>query len=168
MKGPSVAILEHTPGILQSLLVAASREEMDWQPSPERWSISMVLAHLADVETHGFMQRFRAMVTEESPFLPSYDQHALFATGNRFDGPEQLELFRERRRSTLEWLAALPDSAADRSGRHEELGVIRVGELLHEFAFHDLGHIRQVAELYRSHAHYPHMGGFQKYYKINP
>lgn len=168
MKDGSVAILEQTPGILSSMLVTATGEQMDWQPSPDRWSISMVLAHLADVETHGFMQRFRAMVTEEAPFLPSYDQLALFATGKRFDGREQLELFRERRRSTLQWLAALPESAADRSGQHEELGVIRVGELLHEFAFHDLGHIRQIAELYRSHAHYPHMGGFQKYYKIKP
>ncbi len=168
MKGPSIAILEQTPGILRSLLVAATRETMDWQPSPDRWSISMVLAHLADVETHGFMQRFQAMAAEASPFLPSYNQLARFADGKRFDGGEQLELFQERRRSTLEWLASLPESAAGRSGRHEELGVIQVGELLQEFAFHDLGHIRQIAELYRSHAHYPHMGGFQKYYKINP
>ena len=132
MKGPSIAILEQTPGIVSGILVAATKEQMDWQPSADRWSISMVLAHLADVETHGFMQRFRAMAAEESPFLPSYNQLTLFATGNHFDGREQLDLFRDRRRSTLELLASLPESAAGRSGRHEELGVIQVGELLHE------------------------------------
>ena len=168
MKGAALAVLEQTPGVLGSLLVAATKEQMDWQPSPDRWSVSMVLAHLADVEIQGFVKRFRAMVTEESPFLPAYDQHALFRSGERFDGPEQLELFRERRQSTLGWLASLPDEAGGRRGRHEELGVITVDQLLHEFAFHDLGHIRQVAELYRSKAYYPHMGGFQRYYQINP
>jgi hypothetical protein len=48
-----------------------------------------------------------------------------------------------------------------RTGRHEELGILSCSQLLNEFAFHDLGHIRQVAELYRSHAFYPKMGVFQ-------
>jgi hypothetical protein len=55
-----------------------------------------------------------------------------------------------------------------RTGRHEELGMLSFNQLLNEFPFHDLGHIRQIAELHRSHAFYPHMGVFQKYYSINP
>ncbi len=40
---------------------------------------------------------------------------------------------------------------------------------MHEFTFHDLGHIRQIMELYRSHALYSHMGSaFQAYYRISP
>jgi hypothetical protein len=39
---------------------------------------------------------------------------------------------------------------------------------LNESAFHDLGHIRQVMELYRSHVFYPEMGAYRGYYKINP
>ena len=168
MKSPNIAILKQTPGILRGLLVAVTEEQMEWQPTPDRWSISMVLAHLADVEVHGFVQRFHAMVTEESPLLPSYDQLALFASGARFDGAEQLEVFTGRRKQTLAWLDSLPEDAVGRVGRHEELGTITFRELLHEFAFHDLGHIRQIAELYRAKACYPHMGAFQKYYKINP
>ena len=164
---PALEVLERTPGILRGLLAAATREEMDWRPSPERWSITMVLAHLADVEEKGFRQRFRAMAEEEFPFLPSYDQLALFRLGAQFNPVEELEKFERERHGTLEWLRSLPAGVGQRSGRHEELGTITVAQLLNEFAFHDLGHIRQVAELYRSRVFYPRMGPYQNYYKIN-
>ena len=168
MRSSALQVLEQTPGILRSLLVAATREQMDWQPAPDRWSIAMALAHLADVEVKGFGQRFWAIAEQESPFLPYYDQLALFQSGAPFDGAEELEKFAERRKETLAWLKPLPDSVAERNGRHEELGVVTFGELLNELALHDLGHIRQIAEIYRAQAFYPHIGGFQKYYKMNP
>ena len=75
----------------------------------------------------------------------------------------------ERERTqTLAWLEGLPSGALDRKGTHQELGPITVRELLHAFAFHDLGHIRQIAELYRANAFYPKMGSFQKYYEVHP
>ena len=46
---PGMSILEQTPAVLRGLLKNANPEALDWQPSPDRWSISMVLAHLADV-----------------------------------------------------------------------------------------------------------------------
>ncbi len=161
-------ILEQTPGTLRVLLANATREDLHWQPSPDRWSIDMVLAHLADVEVTGFVSRFRAIASEENPLLPAYDQLALFRTGAKFDGMAELDRFDEQRRETLTWLKSLPPSVGPRAGRHEELGPVTFDQLLHEFAFHDLGHIRQIIELYRSHAFYPKMGVFQSYYKINP
>ena len=162
------AVLEQTPAILRGLLAGATSEQMDWRPAADRWSISMVLAHLAEVEVEGFANRFRAMAGQESPLLPYYDQTALFRKGERFDGAERLERFAERRKETLDWLRSLPGEVVERAGRHEELGVITFGEMLNEFALHDLGHIRQVAELYRAQAFYPHIGAFQRYYKMNP
>ena len=60
----------------------------------------------------------------------------------------------------FEWLDSLPASVCGRTGRHEELGMLSFNQLLNEFAFHDLGHMRQVIELYRAHAFYPNMGVF--------
>jgi hypothetical protein len=128
----------------------------------------MVLAHLADVELRGFVSRFRAIAEQDNPFLPSYDQLDQFRSGKKFDGRAELKTFGQRRGDTLTWLDSLPASVGGRTGRHEELGVLSFNQLLNEFAFHDLGHIRQVMELYRSHAFYPNMGVFQSYYKINP
>ena len=161
-------ILAQTPGVLSEMLREATKEELNWQPAADRWSISMVLAHLANVEVKGFRNRFRAMVEEKDPFLPSYDQLAPFRSGARFDGLAELASFDKERRQTLAWLKTLPDTAGDHAGRHEEFGVITFAQLLNEFAFHDLGHIRQVAEVYRAHVFYPRMGAFQSFYKINP
>jgi hypothetical protein len=165
---PGMRILEQTPGILRALLTMATKDDLDWQPSAERWSISMVLAHLADVELKGFVSRFAAIADRDDPFLPAYDQLLLFRAGRKFDGLAELSNFERQRDRTLGWLTSLPASMGSRTGRHEELGVLTFDQLLHEFAFHDLGHIRQVIELYRSHALYPRMGVFQSYYKISP
>jgi hypothetical protein len=165
---PGMPILEQTPGILRTLLAAAAREDLDWQPSPERWSISMVLAHLAEVELKAFRSRFAAMADGENPFLAAYDQLELFRSRKQFDALVELESFEQRRGETLAWLKSLPPSVSNRAGRHEKLGPLTFAQLLNEFAFHDLGHIRQVIELYRSHAFYPKMGVFQQYYKVSP
>jgi hypothetical protein len=164
----TIHILERTPGLLHQLIADVTEDDLDWQPRPDRWSISMVLAHLADVEVHGFMRRFHDLVEQDHPFLPAYDQLSLFRGRSQFDGRGELKSFTSLRTDTLAWLRAAPPGAGARTGLHEQLGVINFDQLLHEFAFHDLGHLRQVIELYRSHAFYPRMGVFQSYYNINP
>jgi len=39
---------------------------------------------------------------------------------------------------------------------------------MNEWAFHDLGHIRQIAELYRTRAFYEKSGPFQRYANPKP
>lgn len=163
-----IRILEQTPGVLRNLLSLATREQLDWRPSAERWSISMVLAHLADVESRGFQNRFADILASDQPLLRSYDQWEIFRSTAHFDPYAEMTRFEEKRSQTLTGLERMPQDAGDRAGRHEELGTITSAQLLNEFAFHDLGHIRQVMELYRAHVFYPEMGAYQGYYKISP
>jgi len=149
-------ILRQTPTLLRDLLSPVAPEQLDWRPAAGRWSIGMVLAHLADVEIHGFRSRFEAMLGQDQPLLAAYDQLALFRSGAQFDARAEMAKFGEERGVTLTLLSAMPDGAGDRSGRHAE------------FAFHDLGHTRQIMEIYRSRVFYPEMGAYQSYYKINP
>jgi len=109
---PGANILRQTPDTLRSLIANATAQDMDWQPAPDRWSINMVLAHLADVELKGFVSRFRAIAEPESPFLPSYDQLEQFRSAKKFDGRAELKTFAEKRRDTLAWLDSLPASVA--------------------------------------------------------
>jgi hypothetical protein len=168
----SIRILLQTPAMLRNLLPLATPEQVDWRPNAERWSIAMVLAHLAEVEVRGFRNRYEVMLAAapgaDQPLLRSYDQLALFRRKTQFDPYAEMARFEEERAVTLALLQGMPEGAGERSGRHEELGTITVAQLLNESAFHDLGHIRQVLELYRSHVSYPEMGAYQGYYKINP
>ena len=114
-------VLRQTPDILRNLLSLATPEQLDWRPSAERWSICMVLAHLADVEIRGFRSRFEAMLETERPWLPSYDQLALFRCTTEFDPYAEMACFEERRGETLALLEGLPEGAGERSGQHAEL-----------------------------------------------
>ena len=166
---PSVSLLEQTPIIIEKILYAATPDELHWKPALDRWSIGEVLAHLVEVETV-FRKRAKLMVEQENPLLEAYDQNAAYATGKYSSGraQEHLRQFCHERDLSISWLRYLPAKALPRTGQHSELGRITVSELLHEWAFHDLGHIRQIAELYRARAFYPRMGGFQKYYTVKP
>lgn len=161
-------VLRQTPTSLRNLLAPATPEQLQWRASAERWSIAMILAHLAEVEVKGFQSRFRAMLGADQPLLPAYDQMELFRSGREFDPYAELARFEDRRAATMGILEKMPDGAGERSGRHDELGVLTVAQLLNEFAFHDLGHVRQVIEIYRSCVFFPEMGVYQSYYKINP
>lgn len=166
---PGVTLLEQTPIIIEKILYAATNEQLHWKPSMERWSISEVLAHLVDVEMV-FRERTRRMVEQDSPSIEPYDQNAAYAAGKYSSGKaqEHLHQFCHERDRSLSFLRYVPAKAVARTGQHGELGLIKLGDLLHEWAFHDLGHIRQIAELYRARAFYPRMGGFQRYYTVKP
>lgn len=168
-ESPVLSVLEQTPIVLEKILLGATREQLHWKPAPERWSIGEVLSHLVEVE-QVFRVRARAMAEQDNPAIESYDQNVAYARGDYSGGraEEHLKRFCHERDVTVSWLRYLPAGAEARPARHSEIGAITLGQLLQEWAFHDLGHIRQVAELYRARAFFPRMGGFQRYYKVNP
>jgi hypothetical protein len=167
---PGLNVLEQTPIIIEKIVSLAGEDHLHWKPAMDRWSISEVLAHLADVEVAGFRERIKMMVEQEMPKLEAYDQDAQYAAGKYTGGKarEHLKVFCHERDRSLSMLRYLPEKIIARKGIHATYGPITVGQLMNEWAFHDLGHIRQISELFRSRAFYPSMGPFQKGYTIRP
>src|SRR5882762_77545 len=166
---PAISLLEKTPHLLETMLCDLPGELLHWWPAPERWSISEVLAHLAALEQE-YAERALRMVAEESPALVKYVLAGAVARGeySRGSAGENLALFTRTRRSTLACLIGLPASAGARTGLHSELGTITLTEMLNEWANHELGHWREIAELYSAHAFHPHSGPFMKYSNPKP
>jgi uncharacterized damage-inducible protein DinB len=154
-------MLEKTPGILEILLRDLPQELLEWKPSAERWSITEVLAHLVVIERL-YEQRTRLMMLEDAPSLTKHEAPAKSSVQKR-SAQQYMEEFVPLRRAFAFYLHSIPSGAAGRTGRHAELGEITLSQMLHELANHDLGHIRQIAELYRAHAFHPYAGPFQKY-----
>ncbi|HUJ30579.1 MAG TPA: DinB family protein [Candidatus Acidoferrum sp.] len=167
---PGIPVLEQTPIIIEKIVWSATDEQMHWKPSMDRWSISEVLAHLAEVETVAFRERIRVMIETDNPQIEPYDQNASYAAGNYSSSKarENLKKFCHERDRSLSFLRYVPPSVLSRKGQHAKIGSITIGHLMNEWAFHDLGHIRQIAELYRSRAFYPYSGPFQQYYTVKP
>ena len=166
---PAISLLGKTPQLLETLLGELPGELLRWKPKPDRWCISEVLAHLAALE-QVYAERVLRIMAEDSPPLTKYDLDGakMRHEYSRGSAGENLALFTRTRRSTLAMLTGLPPSAGARTAVHSELGTITLAHLLSEWANHDLGHLRQIAELYRAHAFHANSGPFMKYSNPQP
>ena len=141
--------------------------EIKTRPAANKWSLQEILAHLADVEEVGMRARVAAMVEQDNPVLQLFDQEkrAVELHYERQDYKKSFESFARQRRANVRWLRTLKPAQLKRQGRHEVVGEITASEMIYEWAFHDLGHIKQILEVKR-YALWPHMGNMQAFYKL--
>ncbi len=166
-----LAQIEATPAILRALLVTLNDAEAAWKPAEKRWSVLEVLAHLCHVEIVGLRERTERMLAEDDPELPDYDQNQYDAAGvyrKPWRLADALAEFESLRAGSVLLLYSLPAIALERPGRHGALGAITLCNLLNEWALHDLGHVRQIAELVRAVKYYPQTGAWQRFYMLHP
>jgi DinB superfamily len=165
---PGISLLEQTPIIIEKILLDAPDSTLGWKPAMDRWSISEVLAHLTEYDQI-FRERIKRIAQENNPPIESYDQNVSYAAGKYSGlGRDHLRNFCHERDRSLSMLRYLPEGALGRAGAHSEIGPVTISDHLHEWAFHDLGHIKQIAELYRARQFYPKMGPYKSYYTVKP
>ncbi len=167
---PHVRCLKDTIGTLENLVVLTTPEKLLWKPAPDRWSICEVLNHLTDVEKLAVGFRAKRVLEEELPLFVDYDRDARYAAGAyaNDDGELAIENFRKTRNASLAWLERMKPSDWKRRGMHPAVGEVELSQLLSLWAFHDLGHIRQVAELVKALSFWDGIGSLQVYYSVKP
>ena len=161
-------LLESTPAILRDLMSELSEEDARWKPAPDRFSVAEVLAHLSHSEGHCYRARLDRFLSEELPEVEPDHASLHYDLYRQADPQDSFDHFEEQRETNVEFMRTLPRSAGARRARHREAGEITLSEMLHEWALHDLGHIRQVAELVRARRYLPGAGPLGRYYKLNP
>ena len=161
------SILSSTPGKLRRELGDFSPPAMRRRPAPGKWSVQEILAHLADVERFGMQERVERILRERRPVFEPFDQEkrAVELRYDRIDPWKSLRSLARRRRANVRWLRTLRPAQLRRVGVHPQVGEVSALHYLHEWAFHDLGHLKQVLEIKR-YALYPHMGNTQKFYQF--
>ena len=163
---PPVSLLEKTPAILEMLLRDVPEDILDWKPAEDRWSITEVLAHLLVIEQL-YGDRAKRIVVDQNPMLAKYVASNETEIRKK-SARKYLEDFVALRQAHYFFWHGIPSSASSRTGIHPEMGAVTLLQLLNELANHDLGHLRQIAELYRAKAFYPHAGPFQSYSNPKP
>ena len=161
------AILASTPEKLQREVGDFLLRELKKRPAPGKWSVQEILAHLADVEYAGMRERVEAIVTQDRPVLEPFEQEKRIVElhYDRIDPRESLASLIRHRRANVKWLRKLRAAQLRRVGVHKSVGEVSALDFLHEWAFHDLGHLRQILEIKR-YALYPKMGNMQKFYQF--
>lgn len=165
---PAIGQLEATPEILRALMRELSDDDARWKPGADRFSVAEVLAHLSHSEGHCYRLRLDRFMNEERPeFEPDDAQFHLDLYRNA-DPEDSFDHFEEQRENNIEFLRSLPGGAGDRKALHKEAGEITMAQMLHEWAMHDLGHIRQIAELVRARKHLAGSGELGRSYDLKP
>ena len=165
---PCIGLLEATPEILRGLLTELSEEDVRWKPAPDRFSVGEVLAHLSHSEGHCYRARLDRFMAEERPELEPDDAQFHLERYRTADPEDEFDHFEEQRETNVEFLRGLPAGAGGRVALHKAAGPITMVNMLHEWAMHDLGHVRQIAELVRARKHLAGAGPLGMDYQLRP
>jgi hypothetical protein len=134
-----------TAAKLDRLISGVPAAELGRRPGPDKWSVTEILAHLADAEIVGaFRMRF-ILGAPGSPVV-AYDQNAWVASGHydKRDPRKSLELFRVLREANLAMLRSLDPEQWKHYGMHSERGQESIEHIARMFAGHDINHLKQV------------------------
>jgi len=136
------------PGRLASLIAGAGEERLGRRPLSGKWSVTEILAHLAEDEL-ATSWRYRQMLEHDGETLLGFDQDEWARLGDyrSWKSAEALEMFRLLREANLRLLARLSPEQWQKAGIHSERGRITVRELARHMAAHDMNHIVQVEGL---------------------
>src|SRR5215210_2009285 len=165
---PCLDLLEATPAILRGLMAEISEEDARWKPAADRFSIEEVLSHLSHSEGHCYRERLDRFLAEERPELEPDDAQMHLEVYKTADPEADFDHFEDQRKTNIELLRGLPVEAGSRKALHRAAGEITLANMLHEWALHDLGHIRQIAELVRARKYLAGAGPLGEEYRLKP
>lgn len=160
------ALLGAMPAVLRALLLLLPESELTGARDGD-WGVGDVVAHLLDAEGIAFRERIARMAAEDRPYLRSIDPEArIAAAGLRGRSiAELLDAFGAAREAAVAALEALPAEALDREGEHDVAGRITPRDVAHQWAYHDLQHLRQIAAMLQ--APLPdRMGNTRRFYDV--
>lgn len=146
----ATAVLERTPATLHSLLRGLPDPWLVQNEGPDTWSPYDVIGHLIHGEETDWIPRAKIILEhgEERAFEP-FDRTAMFEKFKGRSIAELLDTFTRMRAESLRDLRQmnLTPELLEKRGKHPELGVVTLKQLLAAWVVHDLGHIRQVVRV---------------------
>jgi len=143
-----IAVQAATAAALEQLTDGVSPADLRRRPSPDRWSIGEIVAHLADAEiVIGY--RLRLMLGSPGTSIVAYDQERWASSGHYDvrDPRKSVELFRVLRAANLALLESLDAEQWAHCGVHSERGPESVEDVVRMTAGHDLNHLRQIEQI---------------------
>jgi hypothetical protein len=130
---------------LERLIKGVPTAKLRKRPAAEKWSVSEILAHLADAEIVGSF-RMRLILGAPGTPIVAFDQDAWVISGHyeKRDPRKSLEQFRVLRDANLAMLKSLTPAQWKHYGMHSERGQETIERIALMFAGHDINHLQQV------------------------
>ncbi len=135
-------ILQATPLRWTNLAQSLSGSLLNLPPAPGEWSALDCLQHLVDAEHRVFPVRVHAFLAGQD--FAAFDPDSQGTQSHRQRSPVELAAeFAALRANSLALFDRLTTADLTRQARHQELGLVTLSELVHEWAGHDLMHTVQ-------------------------
>ena len=141
-----IPVLFTTVGRLQTLVAPLSMEQLAARPAPGKWSITEIVAHLADTEMV-FGYRLRQTLAQSHPIIEPFDQEKWAERYAAYDFASALTMFTAARNWNLKLLGTVTEADRHRPTTHPERGTMTFWTLVETMAGHDIDHLEQVERL---------------------
>ncbi len=144
----AIKVQRTTAAKLKKSISGLTPKQLKWRPEPTKWSISEIIAHLADAEVVASW-RMRSVIGENGITIQPFDQDAWASVFNYRDRDvrSSLEVFRVLRENNLAMLKELAPETWDNYGMHLERGKESIAHLARMFAGHDTNHVLQIERI---------------------
>ena len=144
-----VRSVAETPDAIRQVVGRVAQEDLTRRAADQGWSVLEHICHLRDIEQEGYAVRIEKILGEDHPFLPDLDGDKLAAERdyNRQPFDQALRSFVAARESNVRTLSGLSDEQMNRSAMFENVGVIKLAQLVRMMGEHDSEHLRQLGEL---------------------
>jgi hypothetical protein len=143
-------ILGRTPATVNSMLRDVPEEWLVQKEGPETWSPYDVVGHLIHGEETDWIPRAKLILEHgEARAFEPFDRVAMFEKSKGKSIAELLDTFAALRKENLHQLdeMKLTPALLEKRGKHPELGVVTLQQLLATWVVHDLGHVRQIVRV---------------------
>jgi len=133
---------------LERLVRGVPASRLRKRPAPDKWSVSEILAHLADAEIV-VAWRIRSILGAPGTPIQAYDQDAWATAGNyaKREPRKSIEQFRAMRDANLAFYKSLRPEQWKQSGMHAERGEESIERVARMIAGHDINHILQIERI---------------------
>jgi hypothetical protein len=143
-------ILARTPSTINALLRGLPASWTLGHEGGQTWSPFDVVGHLIHGEQTDWIPRVKIILTHgEARAFEKFDRLAQFTVSSGRTLPDLLDDFARLREENLRELSSLGLTDADlaRTGRHPELGLVTLRQLLATWVAHDLDHVVQISRV---------------------
>jgi hypothetical protein len=143
-----LAVQAATAKKLERLIKGVPTSKLRKRPAPEKWSVSEILAHLADAEIVGGF-RMRLILGAPGTPVAAFDQDSWVTSGHyeKRDPRKSAEQFRVLREANLALLKSLTPEQWKHYGMHSERGQETIEHIVRMFAGHDINHMQQIERI---------------------
>ena len=143
-----LAVQAATAKKLERLIKGVPASKLRKRPAADKWSVSEIAAHLADVEiVVGF--RMRLILGAPGSPVAAFDQDSWVTSGHyeKRDPRKSVEQFRVLREANLALLKSLTPEQWKHYGMHAERGQETIEHTVRMLAGHDLNHLQQIEQI---------------------